>query len=210
MKQQIIFIHGGETFDAHGDYLAFLKYCEFNPGKAKKKKWKHSLEEKLGGGFEVITPEMPCKYNAKYNEWKIWFDKVVPFAKDGVVLIGHSLGGTFLAKYLAENDFPKKIKAVYLIAAPYDAEGSEYSLGDFILPDNFEKLREQGGKIFIFHSKDDPVVPFVACDKYFLALPNAEKRIFKNKGHFTQEEFPELIESVKGYIQGNNATPVSR
>jgi len=117
--------------------------------------------------------------------------------RDRVVLIGHSLGGIFLAKYLSENDFPKKISATYLIAAPYDAEDSEYSLADFTLPKSLEKLRRQGGKIFIFQSEDDPVVPFPNSEKYLRALPNAKKMVFKNNGHFSQEKFPELIESVK-------------
>lgn len=196
MKKQIIFIDGGETFDSYEDYLGYLRGCEFDPEKVRGKRWKDSLAERLGEDFEVIAPTMPCKFNAKYKEWKIWFDRVVPFLRDGVILIGHSLGGIFLAKYLSENDFPKKISATYLIAAPYDAEDSEYSLADFTLPKSLEKLRQQGGKIFIFHSEDDPVVPFLDSGKYLRALPEAEKMIFKDKGHFLQEEFPELVESV--------------
>ncbi len=203
MKKQIVFIHGGETFDSHEAYLDFLRNCEFNPEKGKEKRWKDSLLESLGDDFEVIAPTMPCKFNAKYKEWKIWFDKVVPFLRDGVVLIGHSLGGIFLAKYLSENDFPKKISAIYLIAAPYDAEDSEYSLADFTLPKSLEKLRRQGGKIFIYHSEDDPVVPFWDSEKYLRALPDAEKTIFKDKGHFLQEEFPEMVESVKKIPSGS-------
>lgn len=197
MKKQVVFIHGGETFATYEDYLEFLRGCEFEPHPEREKRWKNSLEEKLGKEFEVIAPIMPCKYNAKYEEWKLWFEKVVPFVKDGVVLIGHSLGGIFLAKYLAKNDFPKKITATYLIAAPYGAEDSEYSLADFILPESLEKLEKQGGKISIYQSEDDPFVPFGDCEKYSQALPKAEKIIFKDRGHFALEEFPELIESIK-------------
>ncbi len=197
MKKQIVFIHGGETFDSYESYLDFLRRCEFDPEKIKRKRWKDSLEERLEGNFKVIAPMMPCKFNAKYKEWKIWFDKLIPFLKDGVVMIGHSLGGIFLAKYLSENDFPKKISATYIIAAPYDTENSEYSLADFVLPKSLEKFQRQGGKIFIYHSKDDPIVPFSDSEKYLKSIPEAKRIIFTDKGHFMMEEFPELIESLK-------------
>ncbi|NOY35709.1 MAG: alpha/beta hydrolase [bacterium] len=196
-QEQVVFIHGGETFDSYEDYLGYLRECEFDPEKAGEKGWKDSLEERLGEDFEVIAPTMPCKFNARYEEWRIWFNKVVPFLKNGVILIGHSLGGIFLAKYLSENDFPRKISATYLIAAPYDAEDSEYSLADFALPESLKNFHQQGREIFIFHSEDDPVVPFQDSEKYLRAMPGAEKANFKNREHFSQEEFPELVESIK-------------
>ena len=196
MKKQVIFIHGGETFDAYDEYVKFLKEFEFDPYK-KVEKWKNSLGEKLGENFEVIAPLMPSSYNAKYLEWKIWFEKVIPYIRDGVVIVGHSLGGIFVAKYLSENVFPKKILATYLIAAPYDAGDSDRSLADFVLPDTLEKFEKQSGKIFIYQSEDDPFVSFVDAGKYAKALSKATKVIFEDRGHFLQEEFPELIESIK-------------
>lgn len=196
MKKQVIFIHGGETFDTYDEYIEYLKTTEFDPDKFKSKLWKDSLEEELGNDFQVIAPVMPSKYNSKYNEWKIWFEKTFPFLENNVILIGHSLGGIFLAKYLSENDFPKKISATYLIAAPFDDTDSEYSLADFALPLTLEKFEEQGGKIFIYQSEDDPVVPFADLEKYAKALPTAKIVVFKDKEHFMQEEFPELIQSI--------------
>jgi len=197
IKKQIVVVHGGNTFDTYEEYLNYLKNYELNFDKLKAEGWKETLDEKLGEGFEVISPEMPNSANAKYSEWKIIFDKLIPFLEDTVVLVGHSLGGIFLAKYLSENSFPKKILATYLIAAPYDDKDSEDSLGDFILPATLEKFKRQVGRIFIYHSEDDSIVPFVDFKKYTKALPKAEKNIFKTKGHFMQEEFPELIESIQ-------------
>lgn len=199
MRKQIIFIHGGETFDTYEEYIEDLKKKEFNPNqeKERQKRWHRSLEKKLGDGFMVIAPIMPCKNNARYKEWKIWFEKVIPYIEDNAVLIGHSLGGIFLVKYLSENDFPKKILATYLVAAPFDDKNSEYSLGGFILPDTLENFEKQVGRIFIYHSEDDSIVPFADVEKYKKALPGAEKIIFKNKDHFIQEEFPELIDNIQ-------------
>lgn len=134
--------------------------------------------------------------NAKYNEWSILFKKIAPLLKNNVILIGHSLGAIFLAKYLSENKFPKKILATLLISAPYDNNLNE-SLGDFKLSKNLNRLSKQGGKIFLYQSRDDQVVPYNHVKKYKKALPNAIVREFKNRGHFNQTKFPELVKDIK-------------
>lgn len=155
-----------------------------------KRDWKSAIGKSLGRKFEVILPTMPNKTNAKYSEWKLWFKKIIPHLNPEVVLIGHSLGGLFLAKYLSENSFPRKIKATFIVAAPY-------GWANFTKPKTFKKLEKQGGKIFIYHSKNDPVVPFTDFKKYKKKLKTALARIFKNKGHFTQAKFPELVTDIK-------------
>jgi len=198
IKKQVVVVHGGDTFDTYEEYLSFLNAYEINFEKLKIKRWKEILGERLGEDFEVVLPKMPNSMNSKYAEWKIMFEKLPQFLKDDVVLLGHSLGGIFLAKYLSENNFPKKIKATFLVSAPFDTKDSDYSLGDFILPDSLENFQNQAGKIFLFHSKDDLVVPFADLEKYKKSLPNAEVMVFEDKGHFDQTEFPELVQLIKG------------
>jgi predicted alpha/beta hydrolase family esterase len=202
MKKQVLVIGGGETFDSYEEYFEFLKNYEINFEKLLAEGWKNKLRERLGGDYEIILAKMPNFMNAKYEEWKIYFEKLIPFLKEEIILLGHSLGGIFLAKYLSENDFPKKIKATILVAAVYDDkgkddEGKDYSLADFVLPASLDKFQEQGGKIFLYHSKDDMVVPFEDLRKYQKALPKAETIIFEDRGHFNQEEFPEIVEAIR-------------
>lgn len=201
MKKQIIVIHGGDTFDTHEEYLKYLKnyQIDFERYRTQRKDWKTNLQAELGEDFEVILPDMPNKRNAKYLEWKIWFEKFIPYLEAEIVLIGHSLGGTFLAKYLSENDLPKKIRAVFLLAAPnsYDSRSKTNNLEDFTLPNNLNKFNDQAEKIFIYQSKDDPLVPLTDAEKYKAALPKAELLVFENKKHFTQPELPELVNEIK-------------
>lgn len=199
MKTQVVIIHGGDTFETYQEYLSSLKDFQIDLDYINKKGWKKSLQEKLGDDFAVISPKMPNSGNAKYLEWKIWFEKFFPFLNDEVVLIGHSLGGLFLTKYLSENIFPKKIKATLLVAPPFDSADSEYTLGDFSLPNELIKFQEQGGKIYFYHSKDDPVVSFVDFNKYKKALSTASFIVFEDREHFVQEEFPEIIEKIKNF-----------
>jgi len=197
MKKQILLIHGGDNFATYEEYIDFLKKYEVKLEELDAKRWKENLSEKLGGDFEVIFPKMPNPMNAKYAEWKITFEKFFPFLKDNIILVGHSLGGIFLAKYLSENKFPQKILATFLVSAPYDEKDTNEFLGDFNLPESLEMFREQGGKIFLYHSKDDEVVPFIDFEKYKKVLPEAETMVFEDRGHFDQNEFLELVKDIK-------------
>ena len=198
MKRQIVVIHGGTTFNTRKEYISYLKNREVSIEKFKlQKDWKDALEKELGEDFEVLAPQMPNKTNAHYEEWKIWFERMVPFLNNNVVFIGNSLGGIFLAKYLSENLFPNKIKATLLIAAPFDDKDMKESLTDFILPSSLKKLTVQSGKIYLIYSEDDPVVPFNHLNKYKNNLPDAEIIIFTDRKHFTQETFSEIIKLIK-------------
>jgi hypothetical protein len=196
--KQIVAIGGGNVFPTYEEYFSSLK--DFIPESIEYFKesqdWKSSLQNTLGDAYEVLIPRMPNRNNAKYLEWKIWFEKIFPFLNDEVILVGHSLGASFLAKYLSEESFPKKIVATLLVAGPYDSDGQR-AMVEFNLPDSLTLLAQQGGKIFLYHSKDDPVVSFSELAKYQEALPHAKARIFENRQHFNQESFPELVSDIK-------------
>src|SRR3989344_1444366 len=140
MKNQVIVIHGGDSFDNYRDYLKFLRSWKINFDDYIQNRagWKKNLAKKLGKDFQVILPNMPNSFNAKY------------------------------------------------------------SLVDFILPKSLKKLEQQAGKIFIYQSKEDPVVPFADFGKYQKSLKNSIGRVFLGRGHFNQEDFPELIRDIKG------------
>lgn len=197
MKKQVVIIHGGGAFDSYAEYFSWLKSLKLDFKRFTQKGWKDSFNKKLGTDFEVVQPEMPNSMNAHYSEWKIWFEKFIPFFQKQVVLVGHSLGGIFLAKYLSENTFPKKIHATFLIAAPFDDKDCTESLGDFKLLKSLTRFAKQGGKIFLYQSKDDASVPFVDVKKYQEEIPNAILRLFTDKGHFNQKSFPELLKDIK-------------
>lgn len=201
MKKQIVFIHGGEAFSRYDAFLDYLKTVPVgNPLEEHPKRWKHTLREFLGEEYEVFLPSMPNSKNAKYGEWKIWFERHFTFLHDGVILIGHSQGGCFLAKYLSENTLPMSIQALFLIATPAEpVDLKREDSGDF----NFDLSQFAKGvnhikDIFIFHSKDDAVVPFEHALKYHAAIPSARLVSFEDKGHFLMEKFPELLEAIRG------------
>jgi len=107
------------------------------------------------------------------------------------------MGGLFLAKYLSENKFPKKIAGLFLVAAPHS---QTKDIGSFDLKSSLEKVWEQCQNIHLYQSQDDPIVPESESQEYKKIWPEAQLHIFEDRGHFNQENFPELVEEIKGIL----------
>jgi uncharacterized protein len=190
------------TFKNKKDYLKFLKTREISI--EKKIRWTDDwLDKKLGKDFEIIRPRMPLQDDAKYNDWKIYFERFFPKLRNNVILVGSSLGGIFLAKYLSENKVPKKILSVYLICPPFDnILAGEDLAGGFTLKSDLSMLEKNSKNLHLLFSKDDDVVPVAHAEKYRKKLKKANLVIFESKnGHFKISEFPEIIKMIKSDIK---------
>ena len=197
--RQIIYIHGGSAYSQNESYLEQLRTMSLPVVGERPKRWSDSLAEDLGEGYEVLSPQMPNKYNSQYQEWKIWFERYTELLTGPTILIGWSQGGMFLAKYLVENEITWQIDSLYLVAAPFEAadfHGEDG--GDFIFDTSqLSALSAKAPKIVIAHSEDDFVVPYEHALKYQQALPAAEFMSFSDRNHFLLEDFPELIANIK-------------
>lgn len=197
MKKQLVFIHGGQAYSNYEAFLEHLRTCDVDDPflEVERKRWQSSLRSELVDTHDVAYLSMPNKQNAKYEEWKIWFERYHQFLRDGVVLMGHSQGGYFLLKYLIENVMPVRISAVYLLAAPCRSDdfGGEDG-GDFVFDlEKVSNVAKQAEHIYILHSQDDPVVPYSHAQRLHEVLPEAELVTFTDKNHFRFEEFPSSL-----------------
>ncbi len=191
-------IHGGTTCKDRRDYLKHLKGRKISI--EKRINWAQDyLEIELGRNYQVIRPRMPLQDNAKYAEWEIHFKRFIPYLKDNIILIGNSLGGIFLAKYLSENKFPKKIAAVFLVCPPFDNSHSDEDLfGGFKLKSDLSLIEKNSSKLYLMFSKDDKCVPVYHAERYRDKLPKANIIIYKSKnGHFKVPKFPEIIRLIR-------------
>jgi hypothetical protein len=198
-KTQILYIHGGMTFKNQKDYLNYLKNRPISI--ENKLRWSQEyLDKELGKNFEIIRPRMPLQENAKYEDWKIFFERHIPLLKDNIILIGGSLGGIFLAKYLSENKFPLKILHTYLVCPPFDDTCfTEDLVGGFKLKSDISLLEKNSKNLTLLFSKDDDDVPVAHAEKYRSKLKDAKIIIFKSKnGHFKISKFPEIVKMIRG------------
>ena len=198
-KTQILFIHGGMNFKKRKDYIRYLKTRDISLKKSKRWHGDH-LDASLGKYCEIIRPKMPTVEYARYEDWKIHFERYIPYVRNGVILVGNSLGGIFLAKYLSEHTFPKRIRSVYLVCTPFDnysLPGEDYA-GGFTLKKDISLLEKNARRLTLLFSKNDDVVPPAHAEKYARKLKHANIIIYKHiKGHFLIEKFPEIVRMIK-------------
>lgn len=195
-------IHGGMTFKNQKDYLHWLRTRKVST--LKRPYWEADLEKKLSKRFEIIRPRMPLQDYSKYRDWKIFFERYVPLLRKNFILIGSSLGGVFLAKYLSERKLPKKALSAYLVCAPFDGTlPTEDLVGGFRLKANLSLIQWNCKNLYILFSKDDDIVPVSHAEKYRRKLKKAHIVIYKSKkGHFTVPTFPEIIRMIKNDTKG--------
>lgn len=201
-KTQIFFIHGGDTFKNRKDYLYWLKTRKISL--ENRKKWGGEyLDKELGKKFQIIRPQMPLRENANYEDWKIYFERYISYLKNNIIFIGSSLGGMFLAKYLSEHRFLKKILSTYLVCPPFDNTiAGEQLVNRFKLGSDLSLLEKNSKNLYLMFSADDNVVPVSHAEKYRQKLKNAKIFIYKNKnGHFRIPKFPEIVKMIKGDIK---------
>ncbi|OGG41913.1 hypothetical protein A2837_01745 [Candidatus Kaiserbacteria bacterium RIFCSPHIGHO2_01_FULL_46_22] len=200
MKERIdvLYIHGGNTFVNDKDYLDYLRTKKVPLGKIVK--WNgDNFQDDLGPNFRVTWPRMPLQDNARYRDWKIMFENYLPLLKGKYILVGGSLGGIFLAKYLSENKLSKKPISVYFVCPPFDDTVPGHRLaGNFKLKNDLSLIEENCNKLYFLFSEDDDVVPVSHAEKYRVKLPKAKVAIYKSKnGHFLIKKFPEIVKMIK-------------
>ena len=191
-KATILYVGGGMTFTNKKNYLSYLR--EKTVSLEQSVLWPAWLEENTRKQTFFIKTSMPCKENADYDAWKIIFEKYLSHVNQPLILVGWSLGGIFLARYLSENKLKKKAHAVYLIAPPYDDSlpGEELTNG-FKLPKNLSSLEKNTKKLTLYFSSNDEVVPVSQARKYEEQLPKTTIKVLDVPGHFFIETFPELL-----------------
>lgn len=190
------------TFKNRKDYIKYLKTRDIST--VKYKRWQDDyLTKELSKKFDIIQPRFPKSEDSKYEEWKIYFERFIPLLKNNVILIGNSLGSIFLAKYLSENKFPKKILSVYLVCPPFDDTCiGEDLVGGFKLKPDLSLLEKNCKDITLMFSADDDCVPVNHAEKYRRKLKNSKVIIYKSKnGHFKISKFPEIIKMIKEDIK---------
>lgn len=181
MTKQILFIHSAGAQGPHegsSDFVAFLQSA-------------------LGADYELRSPLMPHPDAPDYAPWKAKLGEELAGLNDGAILIGHSLGGSVLLKYLSEEKFDKAIAGIFIVASPYWGADKNWPDNPFILQDDFASKLPQATRIFIYRSRDDEVVPLAHLKRYAEKLPQAAVRELDGRGHEFKAGSPEIIEDIR-------------
>lgn len=181
MARQILFIQGaGEgTYDHWDDKLV------------------HSLEVNLGPQFEVRYPRMPCEGSPSYPTWKAQLYKEFDQLDDGAVLVGHSVGGTFLVHAVAECEMKRKWGALVLIAAPFVGDGGWPSDDGSLSPD-LDLWSD--APVFLYHGAADAEVPPSHSKLYARKISHASVRIIPDLDHQLSNDLGEVARDIKQHF----------
>ena len=182
MKRQILFIQGGGEGAYQADTLLVA-----------------SLRSALGAAPGVHYPKMPYESEPDYQNWKTQIGKELDRMETDVVLVGHSLGGSFLLKHLSDEKVGKDIAGIFLIATPYwGGDGWQYEgYKSVALPENFPSKLPRGTPIFFYHSRDDEIAPFAHLSLYARKLPQAIIHAFDERGHQLKNDLSEVAADIK-------------
>jgi len=150
------------------------------------------LKTRLSSSFQIIAPPMPKPDEPNYESWKQALREIMKIMDDDMILIGHSLGGSVLLKFLSEEPVYNSINVLYLIAVPFWGLG-DWEVHEFTLKHEFVKQLPVVRSIVIYQSKDDQIVSVDHAEKYASMLPGAECHILNGHGHVFWDGLPELV-----------------
>lgn len=177
MQKRVLIIHGWEA--------------------SSKDHWFLEEKERLEKlGCEVVVPDMPNTLLPKKNEWMQVIKDFNP--DENSILIGHSLGGTAILRFLEEvSDIVGKC---ILIATPIrKLENEEYDFSPvygFFEPDiDYQKIKQNCRKFIIINQTDDPWVP-LQHGKDLAHYTNGSLKVTQGNDHFDKIDFAMLEEYI--------------
>ncbi|WP_082233078.1 alpha/beta hydrolase [Halobacillus massiliensis] len=155
-----------------------------------------NLKKSLTTEYQLRTPKMPDPENPRYIAWENRLKEEFSKLDGEVILIGHSLGGSVLLKYLSEERCPFNISGLFVLGSPYWGLEEDWQFPEFSLSDDFASRLPDIKQIFLYHSVDDEVVSIAHYEHYIRRLPEADARKLQRYGHLFKEVPPEFLKDI--------------
>ncbi|MFS8055491.1 alpha/beta hydrolase [Rhizobium sp. BR 317] len=180
MAKQVLFVQGaGEG--AHARWDSKLVAC---------------LERELGETYAVRYPQMPGEDDPHYSAWRAALIREFGSLEDGVLLVGHSIGGTILLHVLAEHPPKAGLGGLFIIAAPFIGEGG-WPSDDIDGRKDFSERLPPSVPIYFYHGADDDVVPTAHVQLYAKAIPHAVIRVFDHRDHQLNNDMSDVARDIR-------------
>jgi len=156
--------------------------------------------EKLG--FRVFVPKFPTPTNQSLKNWLKVFNKYKKFLNRESILIGHSLGPSFILSVLEKNNFP--VKSAFFVSGfigllenpSFDKINKTIAGRNF----NWKKIKTNCKNFYMFHSDNDEYLPLEKAKELSGNL-NCKLNIIKGAGHFSEKsgykKFEILLNKIK-------------
>ena len=177
MSKHVLFIQGG----GEEDYAADAKLVA-------------SLQKILGEAYVVHYPRLPDESEPDFGR-KQQISEEISLIKGEIILAGHSLGASMLLKYLSEGQVRHEIAGVFLISTPFWQGDEDWKQGLKLHKDFASKL-PKNVPFFLYHTKDDDVVPFENLALYAQYMPQATVRAIDGGGHQVNNDLSVVAKDI--------------
>jgi len=169
--------------------------------------WLMSELQKLD--IYAFALSMPNSDNPILNEWLEEIDRYVERHKDDeVFLVGHSLGGLAILRYM-ERYSCKNIKGVILVSTPcnfYEEDKTKNIFTFFKDKINWNLLKSKNLKIAVIQGDDDSVVPIADGEEIARKL-DGDLVIIPNGKHLNGSagflKLPECLEKLMDFCNSS-------
>lgn len=156
--------------------------------------------EKLG--CKVFVPKFPTPKNQTLENWLKVFEEYKKHLDENSIVVGHSLGPAFLLNVLERIDKP--IKAAFFVSGFTgllgNSEIDEINKSFVDKSFDWQKIKQNCPKFFVFHSDNDPYV-LLEKSKEFAKNLGVNVILVKNAGHFNEKagytKFNLLLDKIK-------------
>lgn len=155
-----------------------------------------SLRGSLGEGYEVHYPRMPASFEATFDDWLAPIENGLARLEEPAYLVGHSVGGSVLLKYLCTAR-RAKVAALHVMAAPFWGADDFWSWDEASLPSDAASRLAYVPQVFLYHARDDEVVPFAHLRLYQELFPAAQVRELGARGHQFGNDLAEVAQDIE-------------
>lgn len=148
--------------------------------------------------YEVVIPRFPTPENQSLDSWSEIYKEYNQHIDTESILIGHSIGATFILSILEKRLRP--VKGTFFVAGfissleneELNKINSTFYEKDF----DWDTIKKNAGKVFIYGSDNDPYVSEQKIEELSQKL-DAEPIIIEEAGHFNNDsgytEFEDLL-----------------
>lgn len=181
MTTKVLFVQGG----GEGAHACDLKLAR-------------SLEKGLGAGYRVLYPKMPNESDPNYPAWKQRMGEELRKLGDGTIVVAHSIGASILLKMLAEDELDHALRGVFIVAAPFLHAREGWQWKEAELPANAAKKLPPSLPMFLYHGREDEVVPFSHFTLHARTFPQAVARALDGRNHQMNDDLSEVARDIRG------------
>jgi predicted alpha/beta hydrolase family esterase len=180
MERRVLFIQGG----SEGAHDADAKLAA-------------SLERGLGHGYRVHFPKMPNETEPDYTAWKDTIVRKLARMGDGAILVGHSIGGSVVARLICEGEASQGLAGVFLASSPFWHDDSFWRWDEVRLPKDAGDKFPAGVPLFLYHGRADEFVPFAHLKMYAAMFPQATVRPLDGHNHQLNDDLSAVARDIK-------------